>query len=274
MTGVISLINGVPADSVASTDRGLHYGDGLFETITCVAGRPRWLPLHLARLRRGCERLQLRFAAFDTLVAEIGALAQGDERCIVKLLLTRGPARRRGYAPEGDETPTRILTRYEWPPASPRAATGLRVGLSAVPLGINPLLAGLKHLNRLEQVLAQAAMRAQGLDEVLMLSSAGHVIGGSMSNVFFADADGLFTPSLSDCGIEGVMRERVCAAAERCGTRVSIRPVSVPELAQVREAFLTNVRWEVQPIAALGGRALSGHDHVQALRRWLDAAPA
>lgn len=269
----VSWINGVRADSVATTDRGLHYGDGLFETITCVAGQPRWLPLHLERLRRGCQRLQLPFDAFDALAAEIGTLADAGERCMVKVLLTRGPALRRGYAPGGDERPTRIVLRYEWPPENPRAADGLRVGLSPVPLGVNPLLAGLKHLNRLEQVLAQAAMRPLPLDEVLMLSSAGHVISGSMSNVFFADADGLFTPSLSDCGVEGIMRRRVCAAAERCGVPVRIEQVTMGQLAQVQEAFLTNVRWGVQPVASLVDRPLAGRGRAEAIRRSLDAAP-
>jgi 4-amino-4-deoxychorismate lyase len=270
----VSWINGVRADSVASTDRGLHYGDGLFETITCVAGQPRWLPLHLERLRHGCQRLLLPFDAFDALGAEIGTLADAGERCIIKVLLTRGPALRRGYAPGGDERPTRIVTRYDWLPENPRAGEGLRVGLSPVTLGLNPLLAGLKHLNRLEQVLAQAAMRSLPLDEVLMLSSAGHVIGGSMSNVFFADADGLFTPSLADCGVEGIMRRRVCAAAERCGMPVKTRQVAAAELARVQEAFLTNVRWEVQPIASLADRPLAGRSHALAIRRALDAAPA
>ena len=105
---------------------------------------------------------------FDALVAEIGDLAASGERCIVKVILTRGPALRRGYAPGGDETPTRILRRYDWPPDDPRAAEGLRVASRRVTLGANPLLAGLKHLNRLEQVLAQAAMRPLPLDEVLM----------------------------------------------------------------------------------------------------------
>jgi 4-amino-4-deoxychorismate lyase len=167
-----------------SEDRGLQYGDGLFETVSCLEGRPRWLPLHLQRLRGGCERLQVRFDAFDALGAEIAAHAAGQGRCTGKLILSRGLARRRGYRPVGDQTPTRILTRHEWPvapspaPVSP-ATQGFRVAISSVKLGLNPLLAGLKHLNRLEQVLAQSAMRDAPLEQVLMLSSAGQVIGGS-----------------------------------------------------------------------------------------------
>jgi 4-amino-4-deoxychorismate lyase len=259
---------------ISAEDRGLQYGDGLFETITCVAGRPRWLALHLQRLRDGCQRLQLRIDDFDALAEEITAMAADHDRCIIKLILTRGLARRRGYRPAGDETPTRILTRYDWPVSSPAASEqqGFRVAISSVRLGMNPLLAGLKHLNRLEQVLAQSAMRDAPLEEVLMLSSAGQVIGGSMSNVFFADDMGLFTPALHQCGVAGIMRELVCAAAARAGIPVQVRGVEVGELPRLREAFVTNVRWGVQPIAQLEGRALDARSHARELRRLIDAA--
>lgn len=267
---------------IDSEDRGLQYGDGLFETISCSAGRPRWLALHLQRLRRGCERLQLRFDAFDELAQQVAAHAVGAERCIVKLILTRGVARRRGYRPSGDESPTLLVRRYEWPDRRPpdrlppdrgqAPEPGFRVAFSNVRLGMNPLLAGLKHLNRLEQVMAQNAMRDFALEEVLMLSSAGQVIAGSMSNVFFADDSGLFTPALDDCGVAGVMRQVVCTEAQRQGLRVQVRAVQPAELAGVREAFVTNVRWGVQSIAELCGRPLPGRSHAHALRIKLDAA--
>jgi 4-amino-4-deoxychorismate lyase len=264
-------INGCATDQLTSADRGLQYGDGLFETITCIDGRPRWLALHLQRLRRGCERLQLPFADFEALGAEIAAMAIDAGRCIVKLILTRGPARRRGYRPDGSESPTRILTRHEWP-VEAASVTDFRVGISSVRLGMNPLLAGLKHLNRLEQVMAQSAMRDAPLEEVLMLSSAGQVIGGSMSNVFFADDSGLFTPALEDCGVAGIMRQLVCQAAMAAGTAVQVRAVDPRELPRVREAFVTNVRWGVQSITALDGRALTRQSHARALWRLIDAA--
>jgi 4-amino-4-deoxychorismate lyase len=269
-----SWINGRATDLLSSADRGLQYGDGVFETITCIDGRPRWLAQHLQRLRRGCERLQLRFEAFDDLGREIAAqAAAGESRCIVKLIVTRGPALQRGYAPQGDEEPTRILTRHEWPaPAAAPGTQGFRVALSGVRLGINPLLAGLKHLNRLEQVLARNAMRGAALEEVLMLSSSGQVIGGSMSNVFFGNHTGLVTPQLRECGVEGIMRGLVCEAAGRAGVPLEVRAVEVGELAQVREAFVTNVRWGLQSITQLEGRPLPSRHWAQALQASIDAA--
>ncbi len=266
-----TLIDGRPGEHVSAADRGLHYGDGLFETISCLGGRPRWLALHLERLQGGCERLQLPFRDFEALRAEIASLAAGQPRCIVKAILTRGRAVRRGYAPSGGELPTRIVGRHPWPDAVPRARPGFRLGLSSVKLGVNPLLAGLKHLNRLEQVLAQMALQQAQLDEVLMLSSSELVIGGSMSNVFFADAAGLFTPALSDCGVAGVMRRVVLEAAATLGIPVQVRGVAADELGAVRAAFVTNVRWGVQPVDVLLGRTLESRAHALSLQRLIDA---
>jgi 4-amino-4-deoxychorismate lyase len=264
----ISWVNGRPCDQVPSVDRGLQYGDGLFETMTCIDGKPRWLERHLERLRRGCERLGIGFQDFDALGSEIAARAAGSSRCILKLILTRGSAVRRGYRPAGDEIPTRILSRHAWP-ADP---ADFPVAVSGVRLGINPQLAGLKHLNRLEQVLAQQQLRGTEREEALMLSSAGHVIGGSMSNLFLADEAGLSTPSVEDCGVAGVMRELVCAAAARHDQPVRIRRIDAAELNVAREAFVTNVRWGVRSISELAGRTLESRGHAELARSWIDAA--
>jgi len=271
---IATLINGHAGGGIDSADRGLQYGDGLFETIACRDGAPRWLALHLERLQQGCERLRIAFRDVDLLRAEIRGLAAGQQRCIVKVIVTRGTATRRGYAPAGDEQPTRIVSRHDWPQPPGRADAGFQLGFSSVTLGTNPLLAGLKHLNRLEQVLAQMQCDAAGLDEVLMLSSAGQVIGGSMSNVFFADDSGLFTPELSECGVAGIMRRLVLQAAGRHGSGVCVRLVEPSELATVREAFLTNVRWGLQSVRVLQGRTLPSDAYAQQLRGLIDAAHA
>jgi len=267
-----TLINGHAATHIDSTDRGLQYGDGLFETIACREGQACWLGLHLQRLQQGCERLRLAFDGFELLRTEIGELAAEQRRCLVKVIVTRGSATRRGYAPAGDEQPTRIVSRHDWPDTPARAERGFQLGVSPVALGINPLLAGLKHLNRLEQVLAQMARDASATDEVLMLSAAGNVIGGSMSNVFLADDSGLFTPDLGSCGVAGVMRRLVLEAATRLGQRVCVRAVARSELATVREVFMTNVRWGVQSVRVLDGRVLPGDAHALQLRGLIDAA--
>jgi len=266
-----TLVNGHAGGAIDSADRGVSYGDGLFETISCRDGAPRWLALHLERLLHGCERLRIAFRDLELLRAEILGLAAGQQRCIVKVIVTRGTATRRGYAPAGDERPTRIVSRHDWPAAPVRSAAGFELGISSVTLGTNPLLAGLKHLNRLEQVLAQMQREAAAVDEVLMLSSDGQVIGGSMSNVFLADKDGLFTPELGSCGVAGVMRRLVLQAAAALGRPVGVRPVALPDLAAAREVFITNVRWGLQSVQRLDGRPLSDDTHARRLRSVIDA---
>ena len=271
-----TLINGLPGEHLPIGDRALQYGDGLFETISCLAGEPRWLERHLQRLREGCRRLQIPFDAQPALGAEVRQLAQGHARCIVKVIVSRGVATRRGYRPSGEERTTRIVSRHEWPQEGAGQAgrePALQVGVSGVALGVNPRLAGMKHLNRLEQVLAQLE-RPAGLDEVLMLATSGEVISGSMSNLFLVDAQGLFTPPVDRCGVAGVMRGLILdqlAAASQQSAPAWVRPALPAALVQVREAFLTNVRWGIRSIGVLDGRALPSDDWAQRLRRSLDA---
>lgn len=283
MNQTATLIDGRPGDHVSVSERALQYGDGLFETISCVDGAPRWLARHLERLRLGCERLRLPFTDFAVLSQEITTLAggavpggtgasarPGAPRCLIKVIVSRGVAQRRGYGPTGTEQPTRIVSRHEWPVEADNPPS-LRVCLSSVRLGTNPLLAGLKHLNRLEQVLAQLA-RPPGIDETLMLSSRGDVVSGSMSNVFFVDDTGLFTPRLKACGVAGVMRGLVLQSSKRLRLgSATVRRVMPAELTQVREAFVTNVRWGIRSIGSLDGRVMASDDYAQQLRRQMDA---
>lgn len=272
-----TLINGRPGEQLPVSDRALQYGDGLFETISCLGGEPRWLERHLQRLREGCRRLRISFDAERALAAEVGQLAQGQARCIVKVIVSRGVATRRGYRPSGEERATRIVSRHDWPQQDAPDGSqqrALQVGVSAVALGVNPRLGGMKHLNRLEQVLAQLE-RPAGLDEVIMLASSGEVVSGSMSNLFLVDAQGLFTPPVERCGVAGVMRglilEHLGAAAQQSAA-AAVRPAAAQVLGQVREAFMTNVRWGIRSIGVLDGRPLPSDDWAQRLRRSIDAA--
>ncbi|MCC7461462.1 MAG: aminodeoxychorismate lyase [Gammaproteobacteria bacterium] len=260
------LIDGRPGAHISAADRGLHYGDGLFETIACRDGRARWLALHLERLERGCARLGIAPPP-AALREEIARLAAGQAACIVKLILTRGVARARGYRPCGDETPTRILARHPW---TARPARGWNAGLSGVRLGENAHLAGLKHLNRLEQVLAQRE-RPEALDEVLMLAGQDEVVAGSMSNLFIVEGGQLVTPPIERCGVAGVMRQVVLETAARTGWHVRIEPVSLARLRAARAAFLTNARLGVQVLASFEGRALEPDPRIAALGASIDA---
>ena len=249
-------VNGRPDGLLSPLERGLHYGDGLFETIACVGGRPRFLDLHVARLRAGCARLGIEFPARDELRREILEVAAGTGRSIVKLLLTRGPAMARGYGTTGAERPTRLTLRYAWEEEDPGlAADGIRVRTAALRLGENPALAGLKHLNRLEQVLARRESPAGAFAEALMFSSGGRLISGVMSNVFLVEGGALRTPLLDRCGVAGIMRQVVLREAAHAGIAAVEAALTGADLERSRELFLTSAVIGLRPVRELDGRA-------------------
>ena len=252
MAGAV-LVNGVPGDTVSVRDRGLQYGDGLFETVCCEQGSVRWFARHLRRLDQGCERLGIKKPDGNLLRAEAQRLSAGMPRAIVKIIVTRGEAVARGYAPRGDELPTRIVSVYSWPTPG---HTEFRVGLSPVQLGCNPRLAGCKHLNRLEQVLAQLAATSAGLQEVLMRSSAGDVVCGSTSNLFALHEAQWLTPAVTQCGVAGIMRSLVLDNARQLGLQVKIAALSPEMLSAASSMFVTNVRLGVQAVHCYEGRRL------------------
>ncbi len=250
------LLNGSPEALVSPFDRGVHFGDGLFETIACRRGHPRFLEWHLERLRLGCQRLGID-AGQDDIGAEIRALASEVDSAIVKLVLTRGTAVARGYGVTGREKATRITFRYPWPPETgTESQAGVRVRTGTVRLGENPALAGLKHCNRLEQVLARREWTDPGIAEALLFSSSGKLVSGTMSNVFIVEGSRLRTPRIDLCGVAGVMRRVVLREASRANIAVSEDVLHSNDLRNADELFLTNARMGIWPIRALDARVL------------------
>lgn len=241
------LINGEPADAVSCADRGFQYGDGLFETIAVRGGRPLRFERHLARLSRGAARLSLSLPSAELLRAEVGRMCAGSERAVLKIVITRGRGER-GYASDRSATPTRALRLSPWPerPAF-SARDGVDVRLCAARLGRNPLLAGIKHLNRLEQVLARAEWRDE-YAEGLMRDDDGALIEGTMTNVFLVRNGVLVTPDLSECGVEGVMRAEVLDTAPALGVTIRAGRVTLDDLAHAEEVFVTNSIVGVWPV--------------------------
>jgi 4-amino-4-deoxychorismate lyase len=251
-------IDGRAGEAVSPLDRGLHYGDGLFETIACLGGRPRLLARHLERLARGCGRLGIGFPGHEALEREILAVAAEAERAVVKVLLTRGTAVARGYAVAGNERPTRVTLRYRWPREDPALARdGVRVRIATLRLGENPHLAGLKHLNRLEQVEARRECSDPGIAEGLMFSAGGRLVSGVMSNVFLVEEGGLRTPRLDRCGVAGIMRAVVLEEAQRLGIAAEEAALDSEDLARAREIFLTSALIGVRPVREVAGRAVA-----------------
>ena len=261
-----SWIDGRPATDLPLGDRGLAYGDGLFETIAVRGGRAVLLPRHLARLGEGLRRLaiELDLATLETeLQAFFAELGDG----VAKLMITRGDGLR-GYAPPQPSAPRRILLGNplpDYPIAN--AEQGVCLYPCATRLAEQPLLAGLKHLNRLEQVLARGEWQDAACAEGLMRDQSGRVVEAVFSNLFLVSDGVLHTADLSRCGVAGVMRAEVLEQAERQGIPCVVRDIAFAELLAADEVFLCNSLYGIWPV-----RGLAGHRWpVGALTRKLQA---
>jgi 4-amino-4-deoxychorismate lyase len=265
-------VNGVRAAEISVLDRGLQFGDGLFETIACVKGRPRFLPLHLERLDFGCERLQIMTPNLEELQAEILQIAGGTERAIVKVLITAGEALRRGYSRSPQQRATRITIRHPWPDAEhERLHDGLMARTLTLRLGENPRLAGLKHCNRLEQVLARAELAADAqADEGMLFSSSGTLVSATTSNVFLVRESCLLTPRIDQCGVAGVMRRVVLREARQAGIPARECELRAQDLQDAEEVFLTNALIGIRPVHTVDGRKLTPGPLTRHLRSVLE----
>lgn len=263
------LVNGQPDDALAVQDRGLAYGDGLFETLAVRDGEPLHWDRHMARLAEGCARLGLPAPDAGLWLAEARRALAGGRFGALKLILTRGSGPR-GYRPPLKPEPTRIVMGVETS-ASPAAwsQTGVEVCLCETRLGRNPALAGIKHLNRLEQVLGRSEWQDE-FQEGIMLDTEDHVVEGTMSNLFLIrDDTTLITPLLDQCGVAGVTRARVLDAARVLGLACYEARITVADLFQSRGLFLTNTLIGLWPVRRLDGREIPRHDLVSRLRQAL-----
>lgn len=243
------LIDGRPATTLPLADRGLAYGDGLFETIRVTQGRLLYPEQHFARLAVGCARLGLS-ADFTALRQECTQALQqaASAEGVLKIMLTRATGGR-GYRPAIGTGSTRILTLHPLPDySSLHPETGIKTFLCQQRLAHQPVLAGLKHLNRLEQVLASREWPDDSFLEGLMLDSAGLLIEGTRSNVFLVYEGRLLTPSLHNCGVDGIMRQVLLGYF---GTAASVVNCPRDWLHDASELFVCNSVVGVWPVREL-----------------------
>jgi len=248
---IISIVNGEEAGTVSPLDRGLLYGDGIFETLAVRDGRPCYWPLHMARLQEGCRRIGLQAPDEVRLLEEAERLV-GPAGCgVLKLVITRGEGGR-GYRVPDTTRPTRIVQLHPWPEYPPACTeAGVATRLCHTRLGCNPVLAGIKHLNRLEQVLARQEWDDPDIREGLMQDRDGNLIEGTMSNLFLVKDGMLVTPDLCQCGVAGIARSVVLELAENISLQSRERNISLDELAQADEVLLTNSIIGIWPVIAV-----------------------
>jgi 4-amino-4-deoxychorismate lyase len=238
-------------DSVSILDRGLAYGDGLFETFAVQHGKPCLWEEHMERLVEGCHRLNIPVPDLEILAAEANEFCADAEYAVLKLILTRGTGGR-GYRHPAHPEPWYGFSLHPRP-SYPREfrLEGITARVCRTRLGRNPALAGIKHLNRLEQVLARNEWDDE-YQEGLMLDTDSNVIEGTMSNLFLITEDGLLTPDLSHCGIEGVFRRRIIDWAQKHDVPCSLhRPIRLEDVFSARALFICNSIIGIWPIKKL-----------------------
>lgn len=245
------LINGRVTDQISVLDRGIQYGDGLFETIYIVEEKPQYWQQHMERLSEGCRRLDISLPEPSVLQCEAENLCGGIDEGILKITITRGLGGR-GYAADNSAETTRVLAIFP-APQYPKEywLEGVTVRICDTKLGKNPSLAGIKHLNRLEQVLARAEWNSNDIHEGLMLDTDNNIIEGTMSNIFSIQNNELYTPDLSQCGVKGIIRGQVINIAQQAGLTVHEGQLSLDDIYQSEELFLCNSVIGVWPVYQL-----------------------
>lgn len=200
------LVDGVETDRIPVIDRGFQYGDGLFETIEVLFGRPIFLEQHLLRLFEGCARLNIPKPDIKQLTDEINHVCKQAEQAVLKIIITRGIGGRGYRQPEVIQS-TRAISLHPFPEyPSSYAKQGVTARFCTTSLGLNPALAGIKHLNRLEQVMARAEWDDPEIQEGIMLDINNHVIEGTMTNLFYVKDNITYTAMLTLAGVAGIIR--------------------------------------------------------------------
>ncbi|PPD50913.1 MAG: aminodeoxychorismate lyase [Methylobacter sp.] len=264
------LINGESKEHIEVSDRGLQYGDGLFETIAVQSGKTQFLDRHLQRLNAGCSRLLINPPDTKLLKHEVASLANKADRAVVKIIVTRG-AGGRGYRQPDVVKPTRIVSLHPYPDyPNTHQEQGIHARFCTTRLGLNPALAGIKHLNRLEQVLARAEWHDLTIQEGIMLDSDGYVVEGTMTNLFFVKDEALYTASLEKTGVAGIIRGVVIEQAALTGIKIYEGQVSQGDVLSADEVFVCNSVIGIWPIRQIEHQQFSVGPLTRQFQHWLE----
>ncbi|MDR0218027.1 MAG: aminodeoxychorismate lyase [Enterobacteriaceae bacterium] len=241
-------INGKPHDQLPVNDRAVQFGDGCFTTIWIEQSQAALLPLHIKRLQKSVEKLFMPTLDWLQLENHIRQVIAGCESGVLKVILSRGVGGR-GYSHDGTGEPTQILSLSPYPDQYyTLRERGVSLEISPVSIGINPHLAGIKHLNRLEQVLIKHFIDQAKTDEVLVLDSDGLLVECCAANIFWRKGQNVYTPDLSQCGVDGVMRQHIIQLLEKSGYHLSCVMRYPEALAHADEVIICN---SLMPVMAV-----------------------
>lgn len=245
------LINGRQQDQISIRDRALHYGDGVFETFAVRDGEVLAWDRHIARLQLGCGRLAIECPDTSLLRSEATRLLDKRRRGVLKLIISRGEGGR-GYQPPQPAQTTRVFSLHEWPDYPVEYAQhGINATICNMRLGHNPVLAGMKHLNRLEQVLLRQELSTTGFPEAIVMDLDDWVIEGTMSNVFLVKDGKLQSPDLIKAGVAGIIRGRILESAETLGLSRAVGGLTLDDVLAAEEVFFCNSVAGIWPVARI-----------------------
>jgi 4-amino-4-deoxychorismate lyase len=251
------MINGALDGAIHAMDRAVMYGDGVFRTMRMQQGQVRNWPQQYRKLQADCQALDILCPAQATLERELQQLAREEPDCVVKIIVTRGEGGR-GYNVPAAVSPNRVLLTS---PLPQYPSQFWREGVSLYPCELRvshqPRLAGIKHLNRLENVLARMEWDDPSIPEGLLLDAEGWVVEGTMSNLFMRLGQQLITPDLSQCGVAGLQRERILNQAPALGLTPEIARFTLPDLLQAEEVFVCNSVIGLWPVSRIGATPIA-----------------
>lgn len=244
------LLNGSPVAHLEVDNRGLAYGDGAFETLLLQQGQPLWLDAHLDRLQHACKLLKIQFDR-SLISSEVLAFSGAFPAAVavLKIVIFR-QAQGRGYGPHS-AIPERLLTLSPSAPQPDAWQGGVEVVICRQRLASPALLPGVKHLNRLEQVMAAAELLERAAPEGLMFDTGSALVEGTRSNVFLVRGGQLHTPALDRAGVAGIMRNRILAAAERLGICARVGRLSYSDLGHADEVLVCNSVFGIWPVTKI-----------------------
>jgi 4-amino-4-deoxychorismate lyase len=265
----MSIVNGQPCNEININDRGLQYGDGLFETVAVQDNNLLCWDEHISRLEQGCHRLNLPIPDQEVLKNEASLLIKSTSRAVIKIIITRGQGGR-GYALPDTLESTRILSLYPWPEyPDENSITGINTKACNYRYAQNPTLAGIKHLNRLEQILARSEWTDPSIAEGIVMDQDDNVIEGTMSNLFYIIDDTLYTPDLSACGVEGIVRKKIIELAPDLNIDVHIKKTSFELLSNADEVFICNSIIGVWPVKMIDEKAFEVGEKINQIKQAL-----
>ncbi|ORT50333.1 4-amino-4-deoxychorismate lyase [Vibrio sp. qd031] len=247
-------INGVKQEHVPALDRSFQYGDGCFTTIQTQFGELRHWELHVERMQACLNTLGIATPPWRDIKHQLMDIALDDPIAGVKLLISRGSGGR-GYASPHNAHSLIMSNHFAYPQHYPQWQTdGIKLGISRIKLGHNPLLAGHKHNNRLEQVLVKNDLDAQQVDDGVVLDINEHIVETSSANIFWRKGSTLYTPILDKAGVAGIIRRLIIQDAEPLGFKALLGRFDLVDLHDADEVFVSNALLGVAPVVQVGER--------------------